>query len=149
MADSNQLYPVFDIPQTSVQEEQDEGREFRPAPLFDYEKGDFVRDSANKVIMVDGRDSYRTWAQKVLNTQIGACLGYMGVGIDVESALQAPTHEAVQSMLERTITEALLSNPCTERVYNFRFKWYADVINVTFTIQPKAWAAFDIEQNIV
>lgn len=149
MADSNQLYPVFDIPDTTDTVTQESGREFLPAPLFDYEKGDFVRDGANRVVMVDGRDAYRTWAQKILKTQVGACLSYIGTGIDIEGALKAPTHEAVQSMLERTISEALLSNPCTERVYNFSFAWDADVITVRFTIQPKNWAAFDIEENIV
>lgn len=144
-----QLYPTFDIPSAGTVADSNEGMEFKPSPKFDYERGDFVRDGANRVIMVDGRDAFKIWVQKVLKTQITACLCYLSTGIDMEGALAAPTHEAVQSALERTITEALLANPCTERVYGFEFSWEADTIHVHFTVQPRAWAAFDIDQNIV
>ena len=145
---ADQLYPVFDIPSTSDTTQETE-QEFELSPLFDYEKGDFVRDGANRVVMVDGYDAYRAWAQKILKTQSGSCLSYMSTGIDVEGALNAPTRPAVQSALERTITEALMANTCTERVYDFSFAWEADAVNVKFTIQPRNWAAFDIEQNII
>ena len=148
MAD-NQLYPVFNVPVADVIESQDAEQEFKPAPLFDYEKGDFVRDGANRVVMVDGREAFKNWVLKTISTQRGSCLAYPDIGIDYEGALLAPTHEAVQSALERTISEALLSDPHTDRVYDFEFKWQADSITVSFTVQPKSWAAFNIEQTIV
>lgn len=150
MADNQSLYPVFEIPTMATETtSRDAQMEFRPAPLFDYEKGDFVRDGANHVIMVDGREAYMNWAQKVIMTQYGAALSYMTVGIDADGAMQAPTHAATESILERSITETLLANPCTERVYDFSFEWNADSMMVHFIIQPMAWAAFDIEQMIV
>ena len=149
MADTNQLYPVFDVPFADAIESQDAEQEFKPAPLFDYDKGDFVRDGANRVVMVDGREAFKNWVLKTISTQRGSCLAYPDIGIDYEGALLAPTHEAVQSALERTISEALLSDPHTDRVYDFEFKWQADSITVSFTVQPKSWAAFNIEQTIV
>lgn len=148
MAD-NQLYPVFDIPSSITTLTQEAEREFKPAPLFDYEKGDFVRDGANRIVMVDGRQAYMNWATKVLKTQVGSCLSYPEFGIDAEGAMQAPTHEAVESALERTISEALLSDPRTERIYDFDFEWDADIVLVSFAIKPRNWAAFDINMNVV
>lgn len=146
---AEQLYPVFEIPSADIAASQDAERDFKPAPLFDYETGDFVRDGANRIVMVDGREAFKSWVRKTLKTQVGACLAYLENGIDIEGAMREPTHAAVQSALERTITEALLANPCTERVYDFGFEWIADTVKVRFTVQPKSWAAFDIEQNIV
>ena len=149
MADENQLYPVFDITGFEDEESAAAEQDFKPAPLFDYEKGDFVRDGENRVVMVDGREAYKNWVRKVISTQVGSCLSYPDFGIDYEGAMQLETPEAVQSELEMTITEALTANPCTERVYDFGFEWDADFVTVSFTVQPKNWAAFDIEQNIV
>lgn len=146
---ADQLFPVFEIPTTAVSSTKDAEREFRPAPLFDYDTGDFVRDGANRVVMVDGREAFRVWVQKVISTQVGTCLSYLGVGIDAESAMSAPTHEAAESILERSISEALLANRCTERVYDFGFDWDSDSVHIHFTVQPKSWAAFDIDQRIV
>lgn len=146
MADT--LYPVFDIPSIEA-EGTDAERSFKPSPLFDYDIGDFVRDGANRVVMVDGRDGYILWVLKVLKTQQGACLSYMGVGIDHEAALAETSREAVQAAFERSISEALLVHPCTERVYDFVFEWDSDTIYIGMTIKPKAWAAFDMAMNVV
>lgn len=145
---ANTLYPVFDIPSMEAVN-TDEESSFKPSPLFDYDIGDFVRDGANRVVMVDGRDAYILWVLKVLKTQQGACLSYMGVGVDHEAALAETSREAVQAAFERSISEALLVHPCTERVYDFVFEWDSDTIYMGFTVKPKAWAAFDVAMNVV
>ena len=142
------LYPVFAIPSTEP-ENEDVEQTFKPSPLFDYDKGDFVRDGANRIVMVDGRDAYILWVLKALKTQQGACLSYMGVGVDHEGALAEPSREAVQAAFERGISEALLTHPCTDRVYDFNFEWDSDTLYTAFTVKPKAWAAFDIAMNVV
>lgn len=142
-----QQYPVFEIPGAD-QEEIQRAEDFKPSPLFDYEAGDFVRDGANRVVMVEGRDAYILWVLKVLKTQRGACLSYMDAGIDYEEAMAEPSHEAVQSAIERTITDALMSHPCTERIFDFEFVWDADALVVGFTIKPKDWASFDVDMSV-
>jgi hypothetical protein len=146
MADS--LYPVFEIP-SLVAEDDEAERVFKPAPLFDFDTGDFVRDGANRVVMVDGRDAYIIWVLKALKTQQGACLAYMDAGIDYEDAMSETPREAVQAAFERTITEALMRHPCTERVFDFEFEWDSDSLYMAFTVKPKAWAAFDVGMNVV
>lgn len=145
---ANMLYPVFEIPSLrpiSTDEEQT----YKPAPLFDFEAGDFVRDGANRVVMADGYEAYKAWVLKVLKTQEGACLSYINTGIDQEGALAEVNREAVESAFERTITDALLRNVCTERVYDFEFSWDVNTLSISFNVKPKSWAAFDVLMNVV
>lgn len=146
MADN--LYPVFDIP-VANENEEDVAQRFLPTPLFDFESGDFVRDGANRVVMVDGRDAYILWVLKCLSTQEGSCLSYLGFGIDAEGSMAEVNRAAVQSALERTVTESLMIHPCTEKVYGFQYEWGVDSVNVSFIVKPKAWAAFDASMNVV
>lgn len=146
MADA--LYPVFEIPSLQPVNTNEE-QTYKPAPLFDFESGDFVRDGANRVVMADGHEAYQAWVLKVLKTQTGSCLSYVDTGIDQEGALAEANREAVESAFERTITDALLCNVCTERVYDFAFSWDVDVLSISFHVKLKAWAAFDVQMNVV
>ena len=99
--------------------------------------------------MADGYEAYKEWVLKVLKTQEGACLSYINTGIDQEGALAEVNREAVESAFERTITDALLRNVCTERVYDFEFSWDVNVLSISFNVKPKSWAAFDVLMNVV
>ena len=76
-------------------------------------------------------------------------MSYMFHGIDYEDALSEISREAVQSAYERTITEALMSHPCTERIHDFVFEWESDSVAIFFTVKPKFWPSFDISMNVV
>jgi hypothetical protein len=146
MADA--LYPVFEIPSvTAISTEAQ--REYKPSPMFDYEKGDFVRDGANRIVMCDGYEGFKQWCIKALKTERGSCLTYSGVGIESEAASAESGRLAVQAAYERTITETLLMNPNTERVKNFEFEWDANELQISFTIQARDWVAFNIELSVV
>lgn len=144
---ADELYPVFDIPDDDEEEEEQE-QGMKAGPLFDYEIGDFVLDGQNRVIFVDGRDNYMLWCLKALNTQLGACDAYPEFGIDYEDATNQPDREAVESNLERTIIEALMENPATEKVSDFVFDWESDDLYVTFVVQPYNWDSFDLYMNV-
>lgn len=145
---ANQLYPVFDIP-TLYEEDGEEQLVMKPGPLFDFDTGDFVLDGAKRVVMVDGRDEYILWCLKMLKTQLGACEAYLDYGVDTDEALMEPDRKAVQSALERTITEALMMHPSTERIYGFYFEWEAQEVAVSFVVKPKQFDAIDMSMNIV
>lgn len=148
MAEAQQLYPTFSVPNINlVDEQEDEG--LKAGPLFDFNEGDYVTDGAKRVPYVDGRDEYVLWCVKALHTQKGSCESYPDFGIEEEEALAQPDATAVQLDLERTISEALLQHPCTEKVHEFVFTHSGDTMTVTFVVQPKLWDAFDIEMNIV
>ena len=146
---ANQLFPTFEVPAMWYEEAEDE-QSLKAGPLFDFDTGDFVRDGSNRVIMVEGRDEYILWVLKMLQTQRWGCEAYYDdTGVDAEGAVQEPSRKAVQSAFERTITEALIWHPCTERVYGFDFQWNADELVITFIVKPRNWDAFDVNMNVV
>lgn len=145
---AEQLFPVFEIPSVTVHAQDVINHYFWPGPLFDFSTGDFVRDGANRVVMVDGRDEYILWVLKTIKTQLGACTAYPEYGIDIEGAIAENERSAVQSAFERTITEGLMRNPRTERVFSFEFGWEADELTIYFIVKPKNLDAFDVNMNV-
>ena len=148
---AEQLYPVFEIP--SMEEQEDDSAVyaddyFWPGPLFDFEKGDFAQNGANQVIMVDGYDEYMIWVMKCIRTQIGSCQSYPEFGIDIEGSIAEESHEAIEAALEKTITDGLMRNPRTERIFNFEITFNGDSISVYFIVEPKDQQAFEMTMTI-
>ncbi len=122
------LFPTFDVPSAIVSDKQRE-EQYAPAPLWNYEAGEFITDGANKSIYGSGYDAWVLWCIKSIMTQRWAHLGYSSnEGIEAEQAFKQPDREAVQSAFERTITEALLADPMhrTTQVKDFKFSWQTD-----------------------
>ena len=138
----NSLYPVFGIP-TAVPSNTHDGA-YKPAPFFDFETGDFKRDGANRVVMADGREAYREWVVKMLNTPHGACEAYPQLGLDHEKAAAETNRGAVEAIFERVITECLLRHPMTQRVREFSFAWASDELTIDFVVQGKNLPAMPV-----
>ena len=63
-------------------------------------------------------------------------------------ALKEKTNAAVESAVERTITEALLVNPRTEYVRGFEFTWNGDELFCSFTVKGIDWEEFPLSVTI-
>ena len=125
MAEIN-LFPVFEVPELETQT-QDRNRLYKPSVFFDFEKGDFRRDGANRMTVATGKEAYIQWCRKVVMTERDAFLAYStDIGIEGEAALAESDRAAVESALEKTITEALMVNTHTEYVRGFEFTWSGD-----------------------
>ncbi len=119
------LFPVFAVPAVSGEEAPAVAR-YAPAPLWDYDKGDFAADGSGRVVYGSGRDAWIQWCAKTLMTQRWAHLGYSGIiGVESDEALALPDRKAQESALERTAAEALLADPFgrTRSVRDFTFDW--------------------------
>ncbi len=128
------LFPVFDMPEDG--EGQTAVGQYRPSVAFDYDLGDFPRDSANRMRAADGRDAYIQWCMKMVRTERSACLSYPdSLGIELEDAMAQGDASAADSALERTITEALMVNPRTEYVNDFDFD--GDAVYCAFTVKGR------------
>ena len=57
------------------------------------------------------------------------------IGTELAEALAEDSEKAVESAIERTITEALMVNPRSEYVRNFEFVWSGEAISVSFTVK--------------
>ena len=124
MAQQN-LFPVFDVPGILAEDELTIQR-YRPAPLWDLERGDFVLDGARKLQYGNGFEAWVLWCVKTVLTQRWAHDGYSpNAGIEAEQGFAETSRRAAESVFERTVTEALLADPMgrTTQVRNFRFAW--------------------------
>lgn len=122
MAEKN-LFPVFDVPEIA-EPTQVENRRYKPSVFFDFEAGDFRLDGAYRMTPSTGKEAYMQWCRKAVMTERDAFLAYStDIGIEGEAALAESDRAAVESALEKTITEALMVNTHTEYVRDFEFAW--------------------------
>lgn len=144
MDEERSLFPVVDIPDF-VEEEDDYDKEYLPSPAWDMEKGDFIRDATNRVVMNDGLEAYRTWCVKAVSTARYGCASYDDdIGSEMEDAMKEEDENAVELAIERTITETLLVNPRTESVEDFEFYWMGDSVKVEFWVHGTEWEQFPL-----
>lgn len=134
------LFPVFDMPEI-ITNDQREKPKYYPSIDFDYGIGDFIRDGANKLVVCNGHKAWQQWCIKVIQTERFACLAYSGnIGVETES-MKENSRSAVESALERTISEALMVDRRTDYVRAFSFSWESDALNITFIIKGHEWEA--------
>ena len=102
-------------------------------------------DSSGRLVQCGGQEAYLLWCYKTIQTERDSCLAYLeeisgaDLGVEMEGIPQEEDHETAESMLERTITEALEVNPRTESVGNFVFTWDGDDVHCQFEVQGVNW----------
>lgn len=145
MSEEIGLFPVFDVPDIEESEEQ-EGGGYKRSVFFDMETGDFRRDGAGRMTEAYGYDAFRQWCTKIALTPRYCCLAYPDeIGTELEEAMDDESTEAVESSVEREITDALMVHPKTESVEDFIFKWDGEELYCTFTVKGKGQEEFDVK----
>ena len=131
------LYPEVNLPSIVTPTSESEIK-LRPAPKFDLSSGDFILDSAGRMIIADPQEAFQTWCIKACMTERGERLAYSdNYGIEFEAAMQMSSAEAAKSAIIRTLTETLMAHPATEYVKNFHFTGDGDELNITFDVKAK------------
>ena len=138
---STSIYPTYNLPTMAETRQTAEQRIYKPAPMFDFESGDFVRDGAGRLVFADGREAYAEWCLKQCVTERNTRLAYSDkIGVEIDKAAKLDNIAAIESAIEKTITEALMVHPATEYVRSFTFKWNgADSIWVSFVVKGRDW----------
>ena len=136
---SQPLFPVVQVPEF-MSENAGYDTEYRRSARWDPAAGDFVRDGANRMVECDGREAYSIWCFKIAQTERYRCLAYPdSIGVEMERALDNDDEKTVESMVHRTITEALMVNPRTEDVLDFEFSWDGDNMHCRFKVKGAGW----------
>lgn len=136
---SQPLFPVVEVPEF-IPENTGYDTEYRRSVRWDPVTGDFVRDSANRMVECDGKEAYAVWCFKISQTERYRCLAYPdSIGTEMERAMDNDDEKTVESMVQRTITEALMVNPRTEDVFDFEFSWDGDVMHCKFRVKGINW----------
>ena len=138
------LFPVVDV-RPYEEGEDDYDKDYKSSPAWDLEKGDFVRDAANRVVMNDGLEAFRIWCVKAVSTARYSCASYdEDIGSEMDDALDEEDENAVELAIERTIKETLEVNPRTETVEDFVFTWLGDSVKVEFWVHGVEWEQFPL-----
>ena len=123
---------------TYDEEEDPQGAEaYLPSVFFDYESGDFVRQSDGRLREATGQEAWEQWCHKAIRTQRGAYEAYgEDFGVDFDRLLQAESREEVENILNRQIKEALMADSAgrTQFVGQVEFAWHADRLEVTVPV---------------
>lgn len=129
------LFPVFEVPEF-MEESEEYDTQYKRSAKWDVDAGDFVRDGANRVVECSGREAFMVWCYKTAQTERYACLAYPPeVGAEMEAAMDDDDEMTVESMVERTISDALLVNPRVESVQDFEFSWDGDEMHCRFQVR--------------
>lgn len=114
---------------TETEAEKSAATGYRRSIYFDFEKGDFVRDGANRLVESSGTEAWIQWCIKCLQTQRYAHLAYStDYGIDYDTVFSCSTREEAENELTREITEALGADPYERLSYieSMTFEWIDD-----------------------
>ncbi len=134
---ADELFPVFEEPEA---EEEEYDADYKRSVRWEPRIGDFSRDRSNRMMQCDGQEAYMIWCYKMVQTERDSHLAYLedvsgaDLGVEMEAVAQESDHKTVESMIERTMTEALELNPRTEAVGNFKFSWDGDVVHCQFEV---------------
>ena len=132
---SQQLFPVIQVPEFTS-ENTGYDTKYRRSAKWDPVAGDFVRDGANRMVECDGREAYAIWCFKIAQTERYRCLAYPdSIGVEMERALDDDDEKTIESMVQRTITDALMVNPRTDDVLDFEFSWDGDSMHCRFKVK--------------
>lgn len=136
---AEELFPVFDVPEIEEDEEEYDS-EYKKSLKWDVATGDFVRDGANCIVECEGKEAYMIWCYKAAQTERYECLSYDDeIGTEMEDATYDDDEKTVESMMKRTLTEALMVNPRTEYVDNFEFTWNGNIVSCSFDVKGIDW----------
>lgn len=136
---SQPLFPVVEVPEF-IPEDMEYDMQYKRSVRWDPAAGDFVRDGANRMVECDGREAFAIWCFKMAQTERYRCLAYPdSIGVEMERALDNDEEDTVASMVQRTITEALMVNPRTEDVRDFEFSWDGDTMHCRFQVKGAGW----------
>ncbi len=133
-----ELFPVFDV---SEAEEEEYDTDYKRSIRWNPVTGDFYRDRSNRLVWCNGQEAYMIWCYKMVQTERDSHLAYLeavsgsDLGVEMEAVSQESDHKTVESMIERTMTEALEVNPRTESVGNFVFSWEGTAVHCQFEVR--------------
>ena len=136
---SKVLFPVVEVPEY-IEETARYERRYKRSAKWDPVEGDFACNGANQVAECDGMEAYAIWCYKIAQTERYKCRAYPScIGVEMEKAMTDNDIKTIESMVQRTITDALMVNPRTEYVGDFAFTGKNDDMHCAFTVKGLKW----------
>lgn len=112
--------------------------DFKGSYLFDFEKGDFVKDSTGAIIKCDDKYAYVQWCNKALDTPRFRYAYSNLYGQEFDELMQNKmSTSAIELEIQRMVTETIMVHPRSSTVINFNFKWTEDKQEVAYDFEVK------------
>ncbi|ASS74079.1 hypothetical protein CIG75_03150 [Tumebacillus algifaecis] len=105
-------------------------------PVFDYQKGEYVRTATGRIAEVEGLESLKGWVLKALITARNRFLVYTSeYGNEAHELIGVDLPDEILFMeLQRQITEALIYDPRITSCTDFRFEREAERVSCEFAL---------------
>lgn len=142
------LFPVWAMPgPVAAQVGQTATIQYPPDYLFDFERGEFVKDGAGRPVKCDG---YTAWAQWITLANLTQRGRFMGVpnwfGVDFDGAMRKPGQGAYQAYIAREHADASRPHRGTGQCQNFQFRSeQGDESHYSFEVHPARGTAIRID----
>lgn len=147
----NNLYPEGeDFSLYEVEKENKYDETDRNSYLFDFKKGDFVKNSDGTFIRCSPSKAHEQWCQKVMLTPRFKKLAYPDyIGHEYGELINSNlSKSAIELELQRMTIEALMVHPKTLNVGNFIFNWIEDGIMFVYEVENTDKERFKIGNKI-
>lgn len=130
------LYPDLEIDSELLNATTTETAVYNGSYYFDFEKGDFVRDTSGQVIRSTGTEAWVQWCIKALLSARYAGFAYStDYGSEILNSINTSDRKEAESNIRRTIIETLKVDSRTDRVEDIQFDWIApDSVQVSCKI---------------
>lgn len=110
--------------------------EYPPSWLFDFARGDFVKDSSGRPLRCDGWTAWVQWCFKTVLTPRFQHLIYSSdYGTEFEH-IPSSDRTLAEAHITTTVRDALTIDRRTASVVDFAFEWEGDGVRVSFTPIP-------------
>lgn len=125
------LFPVGSLETTTLTDNS--SIEFKGTYAFDFETGEFIRNTDGSIKILNKFEAYVQWCQKAMLTSRYKYSAYSSkFGKDILGSTL--DKKAIELELKRITQEALLVHPMTKSVENFVFSWESSDVYYTYEV---------------
>lgn len=128
------LFPIGSLENITLKDKQ--YKVFKGSYAFDFQAGEFIKNSDGSIKKVNDFESYIQWCQKAMMTARFKYMAYSSkFGEEGNNIIGSILDDkAIELEIKRITTEALIVHSRTEGVENFRFNWKNGEVNYDYEI---------------
>ncbi|QXE19547.1 DUF2634 domain-containing protein [Clostridium sp. 001] len=144
------LFPDSDYSNNNTDTNVQEPLVLKGSYLFDFSKGEFVKNPDGTVKKCDKLIAYKQWCQMATNTDRNKYLYSDSFGEEFYQLTGTGySQEAIELEVKRMTAEALMVHPLTKDVTNFSFTWQNNgELYYTYTVITADETSFSLNNSV-
>ncbi len=144
------LFPDSDYNKNNTDTNVQEPLVLKGSYLFDFNKGEFVKNPDGTIKKCDKLMAYKQWCQMATNTDRSKYLYSDSFGEEFYQLTGTGySQEAIELEVKRMTTEALMVHPFTKDVTSFSFTWQNNgELYYTYTVITADETSFSLNNSV-